>query len=74
MSDIQQNRIEQLEQDVEEYDEIHAYIAEIGEEKDIRSRHTEFDHDACLVTIDDGVTFYRLSIEHFVYWTQPREF
>lgn len=74
MSEIEKERLKQLEQDVQDHDEVHAYIAELGEERDFRSKDIEFNHDACLVTIDDGVTFYRIQMEHIIYWTPPRDF
>lgn len=73
MSDTEQARFEQLKDDVQEYDEIHAHVAELGE-KDIRQKDVEFNDDACLVTIDDGVTFHRIPMEHVVHWYPPREF
>lgn len=67
-------RLEQLEADIEEYDEVHGYIAELGEEKDFREKDTTIDHDTGLVTVDNGITFRRYQIEHFIYWYPPRDF
>ena len=67
-------KLEQLEADIEEYDEVHAVIAELDDEKDFRQKDTTIDHDTGLVTVDNGITFRRYHIDHFVYWTPPRDF
>lgn len=71
MSDFEKARLEQLQSDVEEYDEIHAYIEGVDEEKDVRQQQASFDEEACLFTLDNGVEKRRYAIEHVVYWYPP---
>lgn len=73
MSDPAQARYEQLKQDAQEYDELHVFIAELGE-KHIRESRTEFDDEARLVTYEDEVTIHRIPVEHITYWYPPTEF
>lgn len=71
MSDSE--KLQRLEQDVQEHGEVHATIAEVGE-RDIRQGTATFDHDAGLVTVEDGQTVHRIDAAEIVHWYLPAGF
>lgn len=74
------DKLDQFEEDLEEFDELHAIVAELGGDDDdedyvdFRQKDTVIDHTTGLITVDNGVTFRRYDYEHIVYWYPPRDF
>lgn len=72
--------IERLREDIHAHGEVHAVVEEAGagefdgEEVELRLGTTEFDVEAGLVTVDDGRTLHRFSVDSIVRWYLPVEF
>lgn len=68
------DKLDQFEDDLDEYDELHAVVAELDDEPEFRQKDTTIDHTTGLITVENGVTFRRYDFEHIVYWYPPRDF
>jgi len=79
MSESKNDVLARLEEDVRGHGEAHVVVEEAGagevdgEELEVRLGTTTFDHDADLITIEDGRTIHRVTAESIVRWYLPVE-
>ena len=67
------SKIERLRVDVEEHGEVHATVAEIDGEVEMRKGVTTFDEDDGLVTVEGADTVHHFDAGDIVHWYRPMD-